>query len=365
MLIHHSQPTINPDEATALARILRSNYLAQGQRVRDFEESFARFIGVRYGLATNSGTSALHLALLSLGAGPTSEVILPSYVCSAVLNAVNYTGARPILTDIDESDFNISLADTRRKITKRTKAIIVPHLFGFSASIKGFLSLGVPIIEDCAHSIGATCDGKKLGSFGTLAIFSFYATKMMTTAYGGMVTTNSNRLSKYVRNLRDFDNRNDYITRYNYQMSDLQAALGQTQLKQIHYFIKRRRQIARFYNHKLAPFEGRGFLLRKPRLGEKPVFYRYPVRLVNTAPHEFIRQMRKNMIEVKLPVYKPLHRYLGLNRRNFPVTESIYKTLVSLPIYPNLTNKSASYVTERLLKILYKNPDKYCRDKSQ
>jgi perosamine synthetase len=341
-MIYHSQPTISGKEVKAVKEVLKSGYLSQSKWVIRFEETLAKYVGVKYGIATNSGTSALHLALLALGIKKGDEVILPSYVCSAVLNAVNYTQAKPILTDINESDFNISLADTKRKITKRTKAIIVPHIFGYPADIKGFLSLGIPIIEDCAHSIGATYNDKRLGSFGDLAIFSFYATKMLTTGYGGMITTNNKRFAERIRNWRDFDNRADYIIRYNYQLSDLQGALGLSQLKQLPYFLKRRKEIAYAYNKQFYCLNDK--LLYKQTAGPKtaPSYYRYVIGIKN--PPEFIRQMQKNQVEVKGPIYKPLHRYLGLPRQDFPVTEKVYETTVSLPIYPGLTDKQVNYI---------------------
>jgi len=341
MFIHHSQPTIGQSEVKAIAKALRSNYLSQGQLVRQFEESFGRFIGVKYALATNSGTSALHLSLLSLGIGPGDEVILPSYICSSVLNAVNYTRTKPVLVDINEDDFNISLADTRRKITKRTKAIIVPHLFGYAADIRGLRKLGIPIIEDCAHSIGATYQGKKLGSFGVLTFYSFYATKMMTTGYGGMVVSGDRRLLDKIRDLREFDNRDDYKPRYNCQMSDLAAGLGLVQLKRLPGFIRRRQAIARRYEQAFG-FPGASH--------NRGVFFRYPVRVddVNWA----IKRLAGKGIEAKRPVYKPLHRYFGFTANGFPMTEKLYESTLSIPIYPALGDRQVDYVIKNTLEIL-------------
>lgn len=349
-MIFHSNPTILGKEVKAAKEVFNSGQLSQGQWVTSFEESFTKYLGVKYAIATNSGTSSLHLALLSLGIKKGDEVILPSYVCAAVLNAINYTQAKPILADINQSDFNISLSDTEKKITSNTRAIIVPHIFGYPADIKSFLSLGIPIIEDCAHSIGATYNGKKLGSFGDLAIFSFYATKMITTGYGGMVTTNNRRLAKRIVNWREFDNRDDYIIRYNYQLSNLQGALGLSQLKQLPYFLKKRKQIASAYNNQFHSFNNKLLYRQTAGLKTKPSYYRYIIGIKN--PSEFIRQMRKNQVEIKRPVYKPLHRYLGLAKQLFPVTEKVYETAVSLPIYPGLTDKQVNYIIKLIKRII-------------
>jgi perosamine synthetase len=344
-MIDHSQPAITLRDAKSAGRALKSGYLSQGKVTADFEKSMARYIGVKHALAVNSGTSALHLALLSLGIKSGDEVIFPSYVCTAVLNAVNYCHAKPVPVDIARSDFNICIESTKRKITKHTKAIIVPHIFGFAANISKFLKTGIPVIEDCAHGIGADYHNKKLGSFGALSIFSFYATKMLATGYGGMVATNNKRLAERIKNLREFDNRADYITRYNYQMGDWQAALGLSQLAQLDSFIKRRREIARLYDNALAG--NTGIMYRQAvRRESHPSWLRYIVGVKKQS--EFLTRLHKKGIEAKRPVFKPLHRYLGLSPRQFPVTEYIYKTAVSLPIYPSLSKQAAAYIAKSI-----------------
>lgn len=378
-MIKHSCPTIGQPEAQALNSALKSKYLAQGDAVRRFEDSVVRHLGNKNikAIAVNSGSSALHLALLSLGISKGAEVILPSYACSAVLNAVNYTGAKPILADINENSFNISVESVKRKITKRTKAIIVAHLFGFPAEMNKFLSLSIPIIEDCAQSIGATYKNKQVGTLGKLAAFSFYATKMLTTGYGGMVISKDNKLAEKIRDLIDYDNRNDYITRYNYQMSDLSASLGLAQLKQLNQFIRRRRKIAAHYTRHLSALNLSSLVLPTEQPNTTAIFYRYVIR--HPKADKIILRLNRAGIEAKKPVYKPLHRYFGLtplerpvmsssgkilssplslnfltglNPRDFPNAEQAHRSAISLPIYPSLTDKEQNYITDNLVKIL-------------
>ncbi|MFH1227311.1 MAG: DegT/DnrJ/EryC1/StrS family aminotransferase [Planctomycetota bacterium] len=343
MLIRHSMPTLGNAESRMLQGVLASGYLAQGPKVAAFEKAFSRFLGARGAVAVNSGVSALHLTLLAMGVKPGDEVIIPSYACTAVLNAVNYTSASPVLVDIGD-DYNLCPNSAQQRITGRTKAIIVPHIFGRPADLSRLLKLGVPVIEDCAQSIGAVYNGKKAGTFGKVSIFSFYATKMMTTGYGGMVASDDKQLLDKIRNLREFDNREDYRQRYNYQMSDLAAGLGLVQLKRLPGFIRRRQAIARKYEQAFG-FQG------SPQ--NRGVFFRYPVRVDNVG--KAVAFMSRKGIESKRPVYKPLHQYLSLPGNSFPMTEKLYKSTLSIPIYPTLNDKQVNYIIKNTLEILKGN----------
>ncbi|MFH1231857.1 MAG: DegT/DnrJ/EryC1/StrS family aminotransferase [Planctomycetota bacterium] len=344
MLIKHSCPLIGQIEFKALSNVLRSSHIAQGKTVQKFENEVVHYLNEKNmeAVAVNSGSSALHLALLALGISTKDEVIIPSYVCSAVLNAVNYTGAKPILADINDYDFNLNIQSVKKKITRRTRVIIIPHLFGFPAEINKFLSLGIPIIEDCAQSIGATYHDKNVGTFGKLAVFSFYATKMITTGYGGMVISKDNKLIDHIRDLINYDNRNNYILRYNYQMSDSEAALGVVQLRQLNRFIQRRREIASQYNQSLQSLKISSLILPQEQPHTKSVFYRYVIR--HPEADKIISQLNRKGIEAKKPIYKPLHRYFGFNSKEFSNTENAYRTTISLPIYPSLTDKEVGYI---------------------
>jgi len=332
-LIQHSKPAFSKKESILFKPIFESSQIALGEIAGDFEKKLAGYIGTAGAVSTNSGISALHLGLLALGIKENDQVILPSYVCASVLNAIDYTGAKPVLADIDYETFNISVKDTKRKLTKSTRAIIIPHMFGLACDIEEFLKLGVPVIEDCAQSLGARYKNRLTGSFGHLSVFSFYATKMITTGYGGMVASNSRKILDKIRDLNGPDKKKDYKVRYSYKMSDLEAALGISQLERVDYFIKERKEIANAYNSALSCYD---VILPDDKNDTNRIFYRYVIKSKKAAVIR--RHFRKNGIEDISPVFKPLHRYLNMDYRDFLNTERVYRDAVSLPIYPALKN---------------------------
>ncbi|MFH1622847.1 MAG: DegT/DnrJ/EryC1/StrS family aminotransferase [Candidatus Omnitrophota bacterium] len=341
--IRHSKPTISAAELKAVSKVLKSSYVASGKVTENFQKTFKKIIKVNFALATNSGTSALHLALLALKIKRGDEVVIPSYVCSAVLNAVLYTGAKPKIADINLFDFNLSLKDTKRLISRKTKAIILSHMFGKPADIRSLLKLGVPIIENCAQSLGALYKGRPTGSFGDVSVFSFYATKLITTGYGGMICSKNNNLVKIAEDLINFDERKDYKIRYNYKMSDVAACLGISQLKQLKSFISKRREIASYYNKGL---KSNKVLLPEDK-EKNHIYFRYVVR-VEKGIDRVIGVLNNKGIEAKKPVFKPLHHYLKLDRKKFPNTEAVFNSAISLPIYPGLRMAEAKYIVQAL-----------------
>lgn len=350
-IISHSKPTVSAEDILAVKEQVASGMHATGPKTKEFENEMCKFIGVKYAKATNSGTAALHLALLSLGVGKGDEVIVPSYVCESVLSAVNYTGAKPVLADIDSdfenNGFNISAKTIKPLITKKTKAIIVTHLFGVPANIHEIkkISKKIPIIEDCAQSIGAGYKGKMLGSFGDVSIFSFYATKVISTGHGGMVLTNSRSLKKNLDNLTQYDKKEKYKIAYNYGLTDIQSALGLSQLSNLEYFLKRRQEIAKEYD---KAFSGIGLGLPKKINGE--IKFRYIIRTKNSTQLKALKEkLLKKGIIASQPVFKPLHRCLGLNPKTFENTEHAQNTNLSIPIYPSLTNEEVDYIKKSLI----------------
>lgn len=343
-MIHHSRPTLDKEDFQAVLEALESRHISQGKKVEEFEDKLSKFIGLKGGLATNSGTAALHLALLALNVGEGDEVIMPSYVCSALLNAVSYTRAKPKIVDINEDDFNINISAAAANINSRTKAIIVPHMFGLSADIEGLLDLGIPIIEDCAQSLGSLYKNKLTGSFGTLSIFSFYATKMMTTGEGGMVLTNSDEHITVMKDLRSYGGKRSFKIRYNYKVTDFQAALGISQLSKLPDFIKRRKKIASYYNSELSDHD-----IIRPHVpeGREHIYYRYVIRTKKNQ-NKLREKLMEKGIACGYGVLQPLHHLLGLDAKNFPYTDAVSDSAISLPLYPDLQDDEVETIISAL-----------------
>lgn len=345
--IDHSRPTVTPRDIKEVSEVLKSSYLACGIKTKNFENRFEKLLKINSCIALNSGTSALHSALFVLGIKPNDVVILPSLVCSSVLDAVLYVGAQPKIVDIDPVDFNLSFKNTQNNLCPNLKVIILPHMFGKPVEMNGFLKLGVPFIENCAQSLGAKYKGKLTGGFGKLSIFSFYATKMITSGYGGMVCSRSKKLIQHIKDLTSIDERSNFKVRFNYKMSDISASLGISQLKRLKSFIVKRREIAAFYDKNLKL---KNIIL--PNNKEKNhIYFRYVIRVKNSA-NKIIKALNNKGIEAKKPVFKPLHQYLGLDKRNFPNTEEVFNSAVSLPIYPDLTKREAKFIVASLSKLI-------------
>ncbi len=339
--IPHSKPTLGPEEARAVSEVIASGYIAQGETVNKFEKAVADYLGVEFAVGTSSGTSALHLALLAMGVGPGDDVIIPSYVCSALLNAVNYTGAAAVLADISPDTYSLDALDVKRRLTRRTKAIIVPHLFGLPAAMEPLLKLDVPIIEDCAQAIGSTYHGRPVGTFGAAAIFSFYATKVITTAEGGMVVTSSKDIADRIRDLKTYDQKQDYKVRFNYKMTNIQAAMGMVQLERLESIIRRRRTIAKTYS---SAFNACDFIL--PPVGGGHIYFRYVLGLKGDS-NPWIQALSSMGIACDRPIYLPLHRYQKLQQ--YPVAEKAWRQSMSIPIYPLLTDEEVCRVVDAVI----------------
>jgi dTDP-4-amino-4,6-dideoxygalactose transaminase len=347
-MIPHSRPTLDEGDLSLVSEVIRSGQIVQGEVVEKFEKRVAKFIGVHGAVATNTGTSALHLSLLAIGIKKGDYVAIPSFVCTALLNALSYVGARPILVDIDPETYNIDIRDLKKRVKRSTKAIILPHLFGLPADIDKILSLGIPVIEDCAQSIGAVYKGRKTGSFGKLSCFSFYATKVLSTGEGGMVVSDSKSLLNKIRDYRNYDNKKNYSVRYNYKMTDIQAAMGIAQLKKLNSFLLKRVNIAKRYSSVLQGFCDVPSIRYKDR---KHIFFRFPIQIqgsVSTALSFF----SERGVTCARPVFKPLHKYLQIN--GFPNTDTVWNNTISIPIYPSLTDKEICKILNVLRQYLKK-----------
>lgn len=348
-IIHHSRPFIGKEEKEALRSVLSSGHLSQGHVVSMLERELSTYVGHSYGIAVSSGTAALYLSLLALEVKEGDSVIMPSYVCTALLNAVLMAGASPRMCDVDPDTGNMVLDKTKKALTKKTKAIIVPHLFGFPADIEEISKLGVPIIEDCAQCVGAKIRGKMTGSLSEISVFSFYSTKMICAGEGGMVAVSDPNIAEKIRLFREYDKRDVYRPCFNFKLSDLHAAVARVQLKKLPKMIGRRRRAAKLYSSILGQYPQ----IELPVVNRDvaPVYYRYVVKIGQDI-NGIIRKMRRFGIECSRPVFKPLHLFVG--KKGFGSTEQIHSKAISLPIHPVLNESDIRQVADTLMKTIIK-----------
>ena len=262
MRIPLSSPDIDERDIEAVVSVLRTPHLSLGPKLREFEEVFASYIGVPYSVALSSGTAGLHIGLQALGVGEGDEVILPSFTFIAAANAIRYLRATPVFADIDARTLNISPDAIERAITPKTRALIVVHTFGYPAEMDPILQIarqhGLFVIEDACEAIGAEYCGRKIGSFGDVAVFSFYPNKPITTGEGGVVVTKHLELARKMRALRNQGRMENgewlehSLLGYNYRLPDINCALGISQLSRIDEILARREQLARSYIEALA-----------------------------------------------------------------------------------------------------------------
>ncbi len=345
-MIPHSRPTLSEADAQAVGRVVLSGRIAQGAEVEAFEREVAAFVGQRGAVAVSSGTAALHLALLAVGVGPGDEVVIPTYVCDALHHAVRHAGATPVLADAEPGTLSLDSGDVKRRLTARTKAIILPHAFGLAAGAETFVAMGVPVIEDCAQAIGALDAGRPVGSRGALAVFSFYATKMLTTGEGGMVAGADGALLDRVRDLREYDERPDLSRRFNYKLTDLAAALGRSQLPRLAEFIGRRRVIAERYRAALVRSSCE---LPPDAAGGRHVYHRFVVG-VEPPLDPLIKGLETRRVQCRRPVFRALHHATGGGR--YPKADRLWDRSLSIPCYPSLVDADVARVVEALTEAL-------------
>jgi perosamine synthetase len=348
-MIPISKPLFSKKEEKAVIKVLRSGILTQGKLVEIFEKKFAEYIGTKYAIATSSGTTALHIALLAHGIGAGDEVITTPFSFIASSNAILYCGAKPVFVDISEEDFNINPDLIEEKITKKTKAILVIHLYGNPARMDKIMKIAkkhnLVVIEDACQAHGASIKNKKVGSFGT-GCFSFYPTKNMTTGEGGMITTNSKEIYEKAKLLRNHGMKLRYhheILGFNFRMTEIAAAIGIEQLKKLDFFNEKRIKNAEFYNKNIKKL---GIILPKVRKNYKHVFHQYTLRITEKCTktrEEIMEILKKEGIQTSiyypLPIYKQKpYLDLGFNEE-LPVTERLCKEVLSIPVHPALTKK--------------------------
>lgn len=332
-MIPHNRLALGAEEIEAAARVVQSGWLAQGQEVRWFEEECCGSLGLPPGhaVALSSGTAALFLALWSLNARE-KEVAFPVYACAALRNAAAMVGARQTLVDVASGSPNIDLATVGRLAAG---IVIAPHMFGLPMDLRCLE--GKRVVEDCAQSLGASVAGRKTGLLGCVGIYSFYATKMITSGgQGGMLVSNDSALVEAVRDYRDFDCRRDEKIRFNFQMTDLHAAIGRAQLAKLPFFIERRAEIYSRYNA-----VGCDLLdIPKDHMDFEPVRYRAVMR--TGRPREIIRALANQGITAIVPIEDG--ELLGKDEERFPNALNLTQNTVSLPVYPSLTDREVEKI---------------------
>lgn len=327
-----------------MAAVVRRGWVAPGPEVTAFEHELAARLAVEAVAAVSSGSAALELALRALGVGAGDEVVIPTYVCDALHHAVRRVGATPVLADADPVTHSLSARDARARLTPRTRCVIVPHAFGLAADPGPFQALGVPVLEDCAQALGARFEGRPVGSFGALAVCSFYATKLLTTGEGGAVAGPA-ALVERVRDLREYDEREDLTPRVNAKLSDLAAALGRSQLARFDAFLARRRAIAARYRERL-----RGAPCVTPAdVGPRHVYHRFVVE-VERPPEAVQAALAVRGVAARRPVFRPAHRALGLG--GFAAADRLWQRTLSIPCYPSLTDGEVDAVASALSEAL-------------
>ncbi|HEY6287902.1 MAG TPA: DegT/DnrJ/EryC1/StrS family aminotransferase [Nitrospiraceae bacterium] len=352
-MIPHSRPAIGEEDFRATTEVLRSGQIAQGPWVERFERGMAGFFGLQGGVAVSSGTAALELALRALRIGAGDEVIMPSYVCPAPWLATQRVGAQATLVDIDLNTFNIDPLAVCQVVTNRTRAIIVPHLFGLPADLTALERLGIALIEDCAQTLGATEQGRPVGTVGRLTVCSFYATKLLCAGEGGMVLSNEEALLERVRSLREYDGAPTLDpSSCNLKLTDLQAALGLSQLGRLSTFHERRRFLAAAYREALSSKDA---VCPSVPPGRTHGYYRFTIRLPHLRTDAegllgLISTLEQQGIHCRKPVFRPLHRYL--DQSGFPNSDEADRTALSIPLYPDLTDDEVRQIQQSLTKVL-------------
>jgi perosamine synthetase len=367
-LIPINLPKIGEEEVEAVVKVLRSGILTSGlgagPMVTQFEKKFAEFVCVKHAVAVNTGTAALHSAIVAAGVKQGDEVILPSFTFVATAEAVVMAGGKPVFTDVDPETYNISLAEIKKNITKKTKAIIPVDLYGLSADIKPISEIatkrGLAVVEDAAQAHGATYDGKPAGVFADAACWSFYASKNMTTGEGGVVTTDDDEIAETVRLIRTHGEKARYASLMlgtNYRMSEVQAAIGLMQLEKLPAFVVKRRENAKRLTRLLAKTDR--LQLPEETKNRQHSWYLYTVRLKNATENErnkIVEELRRKDIGAEVYYVNPVHLLPyyreSFGRRKLPETEKAAKQVFSLPIHPGVTEAQVDYIGKTLLNLL-------------
>jgi len=361
-------PEITSEDKKVILSTLNQNLLTNGPKLREFEKKIAKFCGSRYAIGVSNATAALHLSLTALQIKTGDEVIIPDLTFAATANSVLFTGATPVIVDINEDDFNISVESIKKSITKKTKAIIPVHFAGNPCNMNIIKSIAkkhdLRIIEDCAHAIGGKIGKKHVGTFGDAGCFSFYPTKNLTTFEGGMVITNSKKISDSIKSLRNHGitkSLQDRFTKgkpweydiivpgYNYRLDEIRAALGISQLERINKNNLKRKQAFLYYNSKLKDKD----CVIIPKISKNTTHscHLYVLRIQKNkkfSRDNMFQKLLKNGVRSSVH-YKPLHQFTAYKKNakilvKLTNSKKIFEEIISLPLYPQITKKQQNLV---------------------
>lgn len=345
----------------AVLKVLAGGHYILGEEVRSFESEFASYIGVGHCIGVGSGTEALHVILAALEIGPGDEVITVSHTAVATVAAIVQTGAKPVFADISPESFNLDPRDFESKITAKTKAVILVHLYGQPANITEVLEIAkkyqLQVIEDCAQAHGATVGGRKVGSFGDAAAFSFYPTKNLgAIGDGGAVVTRSPEIAERVRLIRQYGWAERYVSKihgWNSRLDEMQAAILRVKLKRLDHENERRREIAAAYNQGLA---GSGVQSPSVFPGSEHVYHLYVIRCErrDELQKSLSNAGVQTLVHYPVPVHQQPAYLIMAGDIHLPHTENAAKTILSLPMYPYLSRQDVSTVIEKVREYAFR-----------
>ena len=351
------QPSLLGKEKEYVIDCLDSSWISsKGKYINQFETAFAGFVGVKYAASVCNGTVAIHLALIALGIGPGDEVIVPTLTYVASVNAISYTGATPVFVDSLADTWQMDPDDVKRKISKKTKAIMIVHLYGHPCDMDALCKIAKDsnlfLVEDCAEAIGSKYKDKHVGTFGNIAAFSFFGNKTITTGEGGMVVSNDENLyqrSVHFKGQGLVKNRQYWhdVIGYNYRMTNIEAAIGLAQLEQVDEFLTRKKGIADRY---ASSFNGTGIQFHKNHEDVYHSYWMCSILVQDAADRDKLRtHLEKAGIETR-PLFFPVHTMpmYSIKLQNFPIAEDLGWRGINLPSYPGLSNEEV----DRVIKVV-------------
>jgi len=345
--VPHNRLTYGDLEMEAIAEVVRSGYWACGPRVGQLEKSLACRAGTSRAVCVASGSAALRLALRGLGVKPGDRVLIPAYCCVALANAVLACGANPVPVDISPDDWNLDVQVLPTAVARhRPRAIVVVNTFGVPANLDRLRSYGLPIVEDCAHAFGLRVGSEWLGGRADAAVLSFYATKLIAGGEGGAVLTNSAALADFIEDWRDYTDRQPGPDRFNDKMTDLEAAAALCQLNRLNDMLVARLSRATRYAQLLAPGGARVARYRLPRMTGPRVWYRYAVEMLDRPADAVIEQMQRRGVQAA----RPVEDWRLAGEPPCPIADRAYERIVSLPLYPTLSDDEQTQVAQAFLE---------------